>query len=177
MHSCWLADKVNWSSTRVFQLPSPSIRVGSKLLWCKKKFAPESICNGTLPYFLLLGPQTTDTQWDFFFKYLKYFGQSDRSAELVLRYFRVFWVELSAQILSLCICNFELLSHFFCKKLGFSYILQDFLFGIGIWIWAVENLRSIHHVSAVCDLVHTSCSLLFLLGPQKFGHRVLQQKS
>ena len=41
MHSCWLADKVNWSSTLVFQLPSPSIRVGSKLLRCKKKFAPE----------------------------------------------------------------------------------------------------------------------------------------
>ena len=66
MHSCWLADKVNWSCTLVFQLPSPSIRVGSKLLRCKKKFAPESICNGTLPYFLLLGPQTTDTQWELF---------------------------------------------------------------------------------------------------------------
>ena len=46
--------------------------------------------------------------------------------------------------------DFALLSHFFCKRLRFSYILQDFLFGIGIWIWAVEKLRSSHHASVVC---------------------------
>ena len=93
MHSCWLADKVNWSSTLVFQLPSPSIRVGSKLLRCKKKFAPESICNGTLPYFLY----TWSTDYGhpmrtFFFKYPKYFGQLDRSVESIVMYFRVFCV-------------------------------------------------------------------------------------
>ena len=40
------------------------------------------------------------------------------------------------------------LSHF---ALGdpVEYILQDFLFGIGIWLWAVENLGSNHHVSVV----------------------------
>ena len=47
--------------------------------------------------------------------------------------------------------DFALLSQFFCKKLKSSYILQDFLFGIGIWFWAVENLESSHHVSAVRD--------------------------
>ena len=40
-------------------------------------------------------------------------------------------------------------SHFFCKELRFSYILQDFSFGIRIWFWAVENLGSNHHVSIV----------------------------
>ena len=44
-----------------------------------------------------------------------------------------------------------LVSHFFCKKLRFSQILQDFLLGIGIWFWAVENLGSIHHVFVVLD--------------------------
>jgi hypothetical protein len=38
---------------------------------------------------------------------------------------------------------------FFCKKLRFSYILQVFLFGIGIRFWAVENLGSSHHASVV----------------------------
>ena len=41
-----------------------------------------------------------------------------------------------------------LLRLFFLKK---AKILKDFLFGIGIgiWIWAVESLRSSHHVSVV----------------------------
>ena len=54
------------------------------------------------------------------------------------------------QILSLCIsslCDFALLSHFFCKI--FSYILQDFLIRIGIWFYAVENLVPSHLVSVV----------------------------
>jgi hypothetical protein len=38
---------------------------------------------------------------------------------------------------------------FFCKKLRFSYILQDFLFGIGIWFWVVDDLGSSHQVSVV----------------------------
>ena len=29
------------------------------------------------------------------------------------------------------VCDFALLSHFFCKKIRFSQILQDFLFGYG----------------------------------------------
>ena len=45
-------------------------------------------------------------------------------------------------------------SDFFYKKLRFSYILQDFPFGIAIWIWAVENLRSSHYASVVCGLYH-----------------------
>ena len=36
----------------------------------------------------------------------------------------------------------------FSRKI-FSYILQDFLFGIRIWIWAIENLRSCHRASVV----------------------------
>ena len=50
-------------------------------------------------------------------------------------------------ILCSTIRDFALLSHCFCKKLRFSYILQNFLFGI--WIWAVENFRSSHHASLV----------------------------
>ena len=52
------------------------------------------------------------------------------------------------------VCDFALLSQFFCKKLSSSnssYILQYFLFGIGIWFWAVENLGSSYHVSTVHD--------------------------
>ena len=30
-----------------------------------------------------------------------------------------------------------------------TYIVQDFLFGIGIWLWTVDNLGSSHHVSVV----------------------------
>jgi hypothetical protein len=38
------------------------------------------------------------------------------------------------------VCYFALPSHFFMQKAKvFTYILQDFLFGIGIWFWAVEN--------------------------------------
>ena len=40
---------------------------------------------------------------------------------------------------------------FYCKKLRFSYVLQNFLFEITIWSWAVENLGSSHHASIVCD--------------------------
>ena len=68
-----------------------------------------------------------------------------------MRYFRVFLVILSIQILSLCIHSlwFYITRPFFCKKLRFSYTLQDFLFGIEIWFWDVENLGSSHHVSIV----------------------------
>ena len=38
---------------------------------------------------------------------------------------------------------------FSTKKLQISYILQDFLFWIGIRFWAVGNLRSSHHLSIV----------------------------
>jgi hypothetical protein len=52
--------------------------------------------------------------------------------------------------------DFALLGLFFCKKLRFSYILEDFLFwvGIGIRFWAVENLGSSHHASVVRE--HTN---------------------
>ena len=45
------------------------------------------------------------------------------------------------------VCIFSLLKHYLCKKLRFSYILQDFLFGIGIG--TVENFRSSQHASVV----------------------------
>ena len=37
-----------------------------------------------------------------------------------------------------------------------EYILQDFLFGIGIWLWAVENLESNHHVSVVHGIISST---------------------
>ena len=49
---------------------------------------------------------------------------------------------------------FALLSHFFCKKLKFSYSLTRFPFGIGIWIWAVENLGYSHLSSVVRGCFH-----------------------
>ena len=49
------------------------------------------------------------------------------------------------------ICDFSLLSHF-SKKLRFSYIFQNFLFGFWIWFWALGNLGSSHHVSVVPGL-------------------------
>ena len=61
---------------------------------------------------------------------------------------------------------------FFCKKLKFSFILQDFYFSfkIGLWIWVVENLRIIRHVSIVPGLTYdyddsylVSFLLLFLV--------------
>ena len=56
---------------------------------------------------------------------------------------------LSAQMLSLCIPSpwFCITQPFVLQKIRFSYILQYFLFGIGIWIWPVENWRSSHHTS------------------------------
>ena len=58
---------------------------------------------------------------------------------------------ISFQILTLCIPSpwFFKISIFSCKKGRFSYILQDFLFGIGIWILVVEHLGPSHHASRV----------------------------
>ena len=54
------------------------------------------------------------------------------------------------RILGLAVC--------FRNKLTFKMLFCRFFFkfGIGIWIWAVENLRSSHHVSVVRDVIHTS---------------------
>ena len=70
-----------------------------------------------------------------------------------------FWgilLHFGTYLLKFCHCvsqvrDFELLCHFFCKTLRFSYI-QDFLFGIELWFFAVENLWSSHHVSVVRGL-------------------------
>ena len=44
---------------------------------------------------------------------------------------------------------------FSAKSKGFFlYFFQDFLFGIGTWIWAAENLASIHDVSLVRGTRH-----------------------
>ena len=69
-----------------------------------------------------------------FFKNPKYFG---RYLAGYLRWiltlgntFRVFWVVLSAQILSSLVRDFALLNHFLCKKLTFTFTGFS---GIGIW--------------------------------------------
>ena len=74
-----------------------------------------------------LWSQTTDTQDELFFKY-----QIGRIS------FEVFYGILGTAIPS----------PWFLQK---ARILQDFPFGIGLWIWAVENLRSSHHASVVRD--------------------------
>ena len=48
--------------------------------------------------------------------------------------------------------DFALLSIFSAESRHFWYILQDFLFGIGIW--AAKNLRSSHHASVVSGYRH-----------------------
>ena len=80
------------------------------------------------------------------------------------RYFRVFWVVLSAEILSLCIPSLW----FFITKPFFLQIAKIFIpftgFGIGTWIWAVENLGSSHHVSVVCDNSYYETAIYFTIG-------------
>ena len=66
-------------------------------------------------------------------KYPKYFGILGRSNESVVMYFRVFWIGITQP--------------FFQQKTKIFIHFTGFLFGIGIW--AVENLRSIHHASVV----------------------------
>ena len=66
-----------------------------------------------------------------------------RSAKQVVKHFNVFLV---VYLLKFYIRDFALLSNFFFKKLRFSYIYRIFyLFGFGIWFWAVESLGSSHH--------------------------------
>ena len=84
-------------------------------------------------------------------KYLGLFGQIFRKSCEV---FRVYFVGLSAQILSLCIIGFALIVHLFYKKLSFSYILKEYIFGIGIWVLVVQNLGSSQHVSVVRGLAN-----------------------
>ena len=59
------------------------------------------------------------------------------------------------------VCDFSFVAHFFCKKQRFSYILQNFLLGIGIQFWAVENLES-------CVL--SPCSPIFSFGREWIRH-------
>ena len=64
----------------------------------------------------------------------------------------MFLVVVSAQILILYVSlvhGFALPRIFLCKMLRFSYILQDFLFVIGIWFWAVGHFGSNYHASVV----------------------------
>ena len=58
----------------------------------------------------------------------------DRSAEYVVRYFWNYYLLKFFHCVSV-VCDFVLLGHVFCKKLRFLYILQDFRFGFGMWIW------------------------------------------
>ena len=93
-----------------------------------------------------------------FFKYPKYIGWLVRSAEYVARYFRVFWLGLSAQILSLYIPSpwFCITQPLFLQK---AKIFIHFT-GFSIWDWAVDSLRSSHHVSLVRG--RGACQLCFL---------------
>ena len=55
---------------------------------------------------------------------------------------------------SFCHCpslvhDFALISHFIYKKLDFSYILKEYLFGFGVWDLPEKNLGFRHHVSVV----------------------------
>ena len=61
-------------------------------------------------------------------------------------------------LLRFCHCvslvrDFALFSIFSAER-GDFHVLQDFLFVIGTWIWAVENLRSSHHASVVRGYRH-----------------------
>ena len=70
-----------------------------------------------------------------------------------VRYFRVFLVVQSAQILSLWIPSpwFCITQPFFLAKI-YNFHVHTYL--TGIWIWTVENLGSSHHASVVRDQGH-----------------------
>ena len=53
----------------------------------------------------------------------------------ILGYFWYYYLLKSCHCLSLV-----LISHFFLQKIIFTYTLQDCLYGIGIWFWAVDDL-------------------------------------
>ena len=63
-----------------------------------------------------------------------------------LRVFGVFPSKLSAHILSLRVPSlwFSINRPLFLQKHKLWYILKENIFGIGIWIWAVKNLRFSH---------------------------------
>ena len=54
-----------------------------------------------------------------------------------------------------------ILDYFFKKT---RYISQH-LFGIRIWIWAVENLGSSHHASIVRDLMYVTVVAMYTVFP------------
>jgi hypothetical protein len=63
---------------------------------------------------------------------------------------QIFWmigqVELELNLLDE---NENELSRIYIDEISLRYILKDSVSGIGIWIWAVENLQSSHHASIV----------------------------
>ena len=89
--------------------------------------------------------RTTDTQLDFFLNIPNIWPNKLWG---ILRYFWSYSLLKSCHCVSL-VRDFALLSYFFCKKLRSSWTLQDFLFGVWLWIWAVEILGSNHHASVV----------------------------
>ena len=115
-------------------------------------------CNGCLQYSCLT---TTFSTFVFYLASTRDYGYP---ISLFFRYpkqvegfyFRVFLVMYLVKLWYL-VHQFELLSHFFCKKLRFSYILEDFLFGFGIQFWAIENLRSSHYASEVRGMHYAYC--------------------
>ena len=104
--------------------------------------------------------RTTDNQWEFFSSIPNILADwTNRPNKFwgILGYFWWYYLLKFCHCVSL-VCDFALLIHFFCKKLRLSYILHNFIFGIGICFWAVENLESNHHVSVVC--AHANCHRL-----------------
>ena len=105
---------------------------------------------------LLPDPQPTNTQWEFFF--------------LSIPNILGFWADRLNQlrgILGYTICSnfvtvypyfwFCITKPFFLQEnITFTYTLQDCLFGIGIWFWAVDDLGYSHHVSVVGDQTNES---------------------
>ena len=85
-------------------------------------------------------------------------------------------VALSAQILSMYIPllpDFTLLRHFFFKKGKiFIQFTGYFLFGIGIWIRTLENLRFVHYVFVVREV--TQHKTAFFYEKDFFSHAIIQ---
>ena len=70
--------------------------------------------------------------------------------------FTIFWTHLFYVFLTTFFVATIIYSRKNTKTQSITYILQDFLFRIGIWIWAVENLGSSHHASVVRGLDRAS---------------------
>ena len=88
----------------------------------------------------LFNTRIADAQWSLFHRNPKLLGnRADTYGQVHFGAFGVFSADLSAPIFVLrvpCPC-FPLINHYFYKKnKPYIQILNIYLFGIGIWIWA-----------------------------------------